>query len=67
MRHLLALFHRAALLITNDGGPGQFAALTPVPTIILFGPETPLLYGSLAKNAFCFHLPSALFALPDGL
>jgi ADP-heptose:LPS heptosyltransferase len=55
VRHLLALFHRASLLITNDGGPGQFAALTPIPAIILFGPETPLLYRSLAKNAFCFH------------
>jgi len=57
VRHLLALFHRACLLVTNDGGPGQFAALTPVPTIILYGPETPLLYRSLATNAFCFHLP----------
>jgi ADP-heptose:LPS heptosyltransferase len=57
VRHLLALFHRAALLVTNDGGPGQFAALTPVPTIILFGPETPLLYGTLGKRCFCFHLP----------
>jgi ADP-heptose:LPS heptosyltransferase len=56
VRHLLALFHRASLLITNDGGPGQFAALTPVPTIILFGPETPLLYRSLARNCYCFHL-----------
>ncbi len=56
VRHLLGLFHRASLLITNDGGPGQFAALTPVPAIIFFGPETPLLYKSLAKNAFCFHL-----------
>jgi ADP-heptose:LPS heptosyltransferase len=56
VRHLLALFHRASLLITNDGGPGQFAALTRVPTIILFGPETPLLYGSLAKHCFCFYL-----------
>ena len=55
VRHLLALFHRAALVVTNDGGPGQFAALTPVPAIILFGPETPLLYGPLSKNAFCFH------------
>ncbi|MES1981496.1 MAG: glycosyltransferase family 9 protein [Pseudomonadota bacterium] len=55
VRHLLALFHRAALLVTNDGGPGQFAALTPVPTIIFFGPETPVLYGSLAKNSYCFY------------
>jgi len=57
IRHLLALFHRASILITNDGGPGQFAALTPIPTIILYGPETPALYGPLAKNAFCFHRP----------
>ena len=56
VRHLLALFHRAALLITNDGGPGQFAALTPIPTIVLFGPETPVLYRSLSKNAFSFYL-----------
>jgi ADP-heptose:LPS heptosyltransferase len=56
VRHLLALFHRASLLVTNDGGPGQFAALTPVPTIILFGPETPLLYRSLTRNCYCFHL-----------
>lgn len=56
VRHLLAVFHRAALLVTNDGGPGQFAALTPqLPTIILFGPETPLLYKSLGSNAYCFH------------
>ena len=56
VRHLLALFHRASLLVTNDGGPGHFAAITPVPTIILFGPETPVLYGTLSKNAHCFHL-----------
>jgi ADP-heptose:LPS heptosyltransferase len=56
VRHLLAVFHRAALLITNDGGPGQFAALTPqLPTIIFFGPETPVLYKSLGDNAYCFH------------
>jgi ADP-heptose:LPS heptosyltransferase len=56
VRHLLAVFQRASLLITNDGGPGQFAALTPrLPTIIFFGPETPVLYRSLGDNAYCFH------------
>ena len=56
VRHLLAVFHRASLLVTNDGGPGQFAALTPqLPAIIFFGPETPLLYKSLGDNAYCFH------------
>lgn len=56
VRHLLAVFHRASLLVTNDGGPGQFAALTPkLPTIILFGPETPVLYKSLGDNSYCFY------------
>jgi ADP-heptose:LPS heptosyltransferase len=55
VRHLLALFHHASLLITNDGGPGQFAALTPVPALIFFGPETPQLYASLSKNSYCFY------------
>jgi len=62
VRELLALFHRAALLITNDGGPGQFAALTPIPSIVFFGPETPQLYRSLSANAYCFH--SALSCSP---
>lgn len=51
VRELMVLFHFASLLITNDGGPGHFASLTPLPAIILFGPETPVLYGSLAPNA----------------
>ncbi|MDO8262987.1 MAG: glycosyltransferase family 9 protein [Gallionella sp.] len=56
VRQLLALFHRASLLVTNDGGPGQFAALTPLPTITFFGPETPQLYQPLGTNGYCFHL-----------
>lgn len=51
IRELMMLFYRAALLITNDGGPGQFAAMTPIPTIIFFGPESPALYGSHSPNA----------------
>ncbi len=57
IRHLLMLFHRASLLVTNDGGPAQFATLTPVPAIVLFGPETPVLYRPLSRNAYCFHVP----------
>lgn len=56
IRHLLGLFHRASLVVTNDGGPAQFAALTPVPVIVFFGPETPALYGPLSRNAQCLHL-----------
>lgn len=54
VRHLLCLFHRASLLVTNDGGPGQFAAMTPVPTIVFFGPETPSLYRSWSRHAYAY-------------
>lgn len=50
IRELLVLFFYAKLLITNDGGPGHFAALTPIHTIMLFGPETPQLYAPLASS-----------------
>ena len=52
---LLALFHKASLLVTNDGGPGQFAALTPIWTVMLFGPETPSLYAPLTPRCYSFY------------
>jgi ADP-heptose:LPS heptosyltransferase len=57
VRELLLLFHCAALLVTNDGGPGQFSALTPIPTIVFFGPETPTLYGRSDANTVIFYSP----------
>lgn len=56
VRELVALLGIAALLVTNDGGPAQFSSLTGVPTVALFGPETPLLYGPLGEHACCLHL-----------
>ena len=52
---LLGLFHVARLLVTNDGGPGQFAALTPIWTVMLFGPETPALYAPLTAQCHSFY------------
>lgn len=52
---LLALFHVARLLVTNDGGPGQFAALTPIWTLMLFGPETPGLYAPQTPKCHSFY------------
>ena len=51
IRELLMLFHAAQLLITNDGGPGHFATLTPIQTMVFFGPETGKLYGPLGARA----------------
>jgi ADP-heptose:LPS heptosyltransferase len=47
IRELLMLFHASHLLLTNDGGPGHFASLTPVHVLVFFGPETGKLYGPL--------------------
>ena len=55
VRELMIIFHFASLLITNDGGPGYFASMTPIPSIIFYGPETPVLYGPLSENAFAFY------------
>jgi ADP-heptose:LPS heptosyltransferase len=51
IRELLMLFHGSDLLITNDGGPGHFASLTPIRTLVFFGPETGRLYGPLGPRA----------------
>ena len=47
LRELLMLFHASDLLLTNDGGPGHFASLTPIRVLMFFGPETGRLYGPL--------------------
>jgi ADP-heptose:LPS heptosyltransferase len=51
VRELMVLFHLGELLVTNDGGPGHFASMTPIRSIALYGPETPLLYGSLDASS----------------
>ena len=50
IRELLMLFHASELLITNDGGPGHFATVTPIQTMVFFGPETGKLYGPLGTR-----------------
>ena len=55
VRELVALFRHAALLVTNDGGPAQFSPLARIPTVALFGPETPALYAPLGSRVECMH------------
>lgn len=49
LEELPLLYSVADLMVTNDSGPGHFAAVTRMPTVVLFGPETPALYGSLGN------------------
>jgi ADP-heptose:LPS heptosyltransferase len=46
LRQLLVLYGLAEILVTNDSGPAHFAALTDIDTVVLFGPETPLLFAA---------------------
>ena len=48
------LYTIATLMVTNDSGPGHFSSITPLPTFVLFGPETPALYGSLGNSTPIF-------------
>ena len=50
LRGLLPLYSISHALITNDSGPAHFSALTSIRSIVLFGPETPSLYGSLGNT-----------------
>ena len=54
LRELVVLLEEAALILTNDSGPAHFAALTPVPILVLFGPETPYLYAPLGDKVWAF-------------
>jgi ADP-heptose:LPS heptosyltransferase len=44
LRELLDLYAVSRLLITNDSGPPNFAALTDIPVLVFFGPEAPQCY-----------------------
>jgi ADP-heptose:LPS heptosyltransferase len=51
LRELLTLYSLANILVTNDSGPGHFSSMTNIQTIILFGPETPKLFGPISSKA----------------
>jgi ADP-heptose:LPS heptosyltransferase len=49
-RELLGLYSIASLMVTNDSGPAHFATLLSLPTVVLFGPETPRLYSPIGNH-----------------
>lgn len=50
LREVLVLYTLADVLVTNDSGPGHFASMTDIHNVVLFGPETPQLFGPLGEN-----------------
>ena len=62
LRELLALYNLADVLVTNDSGPAHFATLTGINTVVLFGPETPTLFGVLLPR--CKTITAGLACSP---
>src|SRR3989344_1011007 len=65
LRELVELFGMGELLISNDSGNPHFAAMVGLPSLVLFGPETPFIYGPLGKSVCLFqffHTSPALTA-----
>jgi len=50
LRELIDLYNICHLMISNDSGPPNFASLTKMETIVLFGPETPICYAPIGGN-----------------
>lgn len=59
LRELIVLYTLADVLVTNDSGPGHFASLTDIASIVLFGPETPAVFGPLGPNTQTLRTPLA--------
>lgn len=50
LQEMPLLYSISLLMVSNDSGPGHFSAITSMRSFILFGPETPALYGSLGNS-----------------
>lgn len=44
---LPVLYSLSAFMLTNDSGPAHFSSISSMPVYVLFGPETPAVYGPL--------------------
>ncbi|MDA8098732.1 MAG: glycosyltransferase family 9 protein [Nitrospiraceae bacterium] len=51
---LPALYALSSLMVTNDSGPAHFATATDIRLFVLFGPESPAVYGPLGRATTFF-------------
>lgn len=47
---LVPLYSISEIMLSNDSGPPHFASVTGLKTFVIFGPETPALYGALGNS-----------------
>jgi len=55
LEELMELFYTADALISNDCGLAHLAMLTPIKKFILFGPESPQIFGPLGENNYVIY------------
>jgi ADP-heptose:LPS heptosyltransferase len=55
LRELLVLYTLADVLVTSDSGPGHFASLTDIANVVIFGPETPTIFGPAGDRAHVLY------------
>jgi len=56
LRGLITLLTVSDALVSSDSGPAHFAAMTSISGVVLFGPETPLLYRPLTDRLRVVYL-----------
>ncbi|MBM3567458.1 MAG: glycosyltransferase family 9 protein [Alphaproteobacteria bacterium] len=55
-RELIDLYNACHAMVTNDSGPAHFASATDLPTLVLFGPETPDIFGPVGPRQQALYL-----------
>ncbi len=55
LRELLVLYVLSDVLISNDSGHGHFTPMADIKSVLLYGPETPLLFGVWSKHAHIIY------------
>ncbi len=55
LRELMELFLMSAALISNDCGLAHLAMLTPINKFIIFGPESPQIFGAVNGNSHIIY------------
>ncbi len=51
LRDVLVLYDLADVMVTNDSGPGHFASLTSIDSIVMFGPGAPSQFGPIGGHS----------------
>lgn len=54
---LLNLYRLSDILICSDSGPAHFASIFNLKTVVMFGPETPELYGPVGNQVRILYKP----------